>query len=214
MGRFDGGFTGFRFREIPTLSKDSAAYEAPIEQGGGFAVRAQLFRPDGTPVDGSTWAFFNNWEKRVRVTKLRIEERGETVPDLAALPKSAILGRYEAPLLRGPIGVVGRIGLMSEAVLRAPGSGEYEIAVKTQSGHASLYLDLDGDGKWSAKEKLITDTPSTEKPVAVRVQLAADTSVRLRVDHRNDEPRPVLIVTLDGPGTRGKREITPYLQLR
>ncbi|YCM46689.1 family 20 glycosylhydrolase [Verrucomicrobiaceae bacterium 227] len=207
--------TSIEFFSPPAPSSSSPAYSAPVTQGGGFSIRAKLFRENGSPVGGDTWTNFLNYPNRVHVTEFDIGFDGRnTVPDLAAQPKADILRQFEAPMLRGTWRGVELVGQLHLADLVAPMTGEYTLAMKSSSGHASLYLDLNKNGKWEAAEKLISDTPSNESRVeATPVTLKAGVQYRLRVDHKSDTPRPVLVVYLNGPGISGVGEVSQFLTL-
>lgn len=213
-GGFSNNLTYFNFPDTPAPTTASSSYSVPFAESGGFSIRAKLFRADGTAVDGDTWQFFNNWSNRVNVTDYDIgEPDGSEVPDLAALTPADVVRAYDMPMLRGQLRNVEKVGQLQQAMLTPPGSGTYTVSLKTQSGHASLYLDLNGNGSWDTGEKLITDTPSDESVQSTTVTLAADTSYLLRVDHKTDMPRPVLVVYLEGPATNGRQEASPWLTL-
>lgn len=207
--------TSVHFPSPPSPDPGSNAYSAPFSMSGGFSVRAKLFRQDGTPVDGDTWSMCNNWPNRVKVAEYDIGELGGSdVPDMTSQPAENLLREYEVPMLRGAFRNVLLVGQLQLANLTPPESGDYVISMKTQSGHASLYLDLNRNGSWDAAEKLITDTPNTEIPQdATPVTLEAGVSYPLRVDHKSGIPRPVLVVYLNGPGTGGRQEASPWLTL-
>ncbi|MBK1833744.1 family 20 glycosylhydrolase [Roseibacillus ishigakijimensis] len=215
LGGFSNQMTGPYFPAPEAPGESSSEYEGPFSQSGGFSVRARLFREDGSLVGGDTFQFFNNWENRVQVTEFQLEvERGASVPDMEEISEREQIRSYQLPFLRGPFRNVDLIGQLHESLLIPPASGDYTISAKTQSGHASVFLDLNQDGKWQAGEKLIVNTPNSEEEIAASpVRLEAGKPYRLRVDHKTGIPRPVLLVYLDGPGTEGKKEISPYLHL-
>lgn len=207
---FQGSFTWIDFPEPKDPIKAGRTDSKPFLLKGGGSVRARLFRDDGTPVGGGTWARFLSWPDRVQVTEVDIGRRTpSTVPDLASL--STVVRRYRLPMLRGPIGSSGVVGQMFEARLQVPSDGEYQISLKTQSGRASLYLDLDRDGSWSANELLIENTPTSEEPQTVTVTLGRDAPYSLRIDHASGLPRPVVLAYLEGPGLEKREELSPYL---
>lgn len=133
--------------------------------------------------------------------------------DMESLPKDKIIGSYEMPMLRGPLRHTSIRGQKMESVLTAPSSGEFEISMKTQSGHATLYLDTNGDGKCDKSEILIADTPNTEKPQTAKVALEKGKQYPLRVDHNVGMPRPVVIVTLKAEGEERGKDISEFLSL-
>lgn len=215
LGEVRGGVEHFMFQPTPTPTISSPAYDGPIDASGGFSVRAQLFRKNGEPVDGHTWKFFINYPNRVRVTSYNVGRRTQPrVQDLASLPDSRVQKRYELPMLRGGMRNVEVRGLMTEADLTPPASGDYTLHLKTANGHASLYLDTNRNGQWEPEEKLISDSPNNEAlQTASEVELDASQRYRLRIDHNTGMPRPVLVVYLEGPGTNGRESITRYLSL-
>jgi hypothetical protein len=213
-GGFSNTLTWIDFPDTPSPTEESAAYAEGLLGEGGFSIRARLFREDGTAVDGEAWQFYNNWPDRVVVTEYEIDrERGAVVPDLAGLPRERLLRRYQMPMLRGPLRNVEFVGQLQESILTPPGTGVYTVSMKTQSGHASLFLDLNRDGVWDVGEKVIADTPNTEEPQSTEVEMKAGESYRLRVDHKSGMPRPVVLVYIEGPETDGRKEISPYLAL-
>jgi len=206
------GFFGFPDTPHPTSSSPTA--KSPVTKSGGFSICAKLFRKDGSQIDGTSWAFYNNWPMRVSVTEFEMGRHTKPkVADLANLPESRILRKHQLPMLRGPLRNVTIRAQMIESTLTAPGTGTYEIGMKTQNGTASLYLDVNQNDKWDKVEKLIANTPTSEKRILVNVELKKGQKYRLRVDHNNGIPRPVLIVSLEGPGTNGSKDITSYLSL-
>lgn len=187
-------------------------YQRPLDGQGGYALRAQLMRNDGRPVAGQTWARFQQWPNRVQVQEFEIGPRTPSVfPDFNTFGEDQQLRSYSLPMLRGPIGHNKVLGQRFHASLQAPAGGEHTISMKTQSGRARLWIDLNQDGEFSATEELIQETPSTEEPQSAPVQLQADRSYALRVDHISGLPRPVVLVYLEGPGTEGRKEISSFL---
>ncbi|MEN8785205.1 MAG: family 20 glycosylhydrolase [Akkermansiaceae bacterium] len=211
---FSNNFTWIDFRNPIKLTTMGEVYEEPVERSGGFGIRAQLFREDGSPVEGKTWSFFNNWEPRVSVTEYDIG--GKTLPkvfDMAELPEEKVISKYKLPMLRGPLRNTFIRGQKFESILTAPGAGDFEISMKSQSGHATLFLDVNQNGKWEKEEILIADTPNTEIPQVVKVKLKEGAQYRLRVDHNSGLPRPVVIVTLLGGSLEKKVDISEFLSL-
>lgn len=190
---------------------------------GSGALRAALFGKDGKQIGAETWHRFVNWPMRVDVTDYRIGRRvpkvgtgiaGGRTPDFDTFGEDRILARYQLPMLRGPLDHAAVKGQRFEATVVAPESGDLEIGMKTQSGHATLWLDKNRDGTFDASERIIPETPDTEKPLRATVTLEAGAEYALRVDHVSALPRPVVIVTLDKPGAQRPREITQFLKTR
>ncbi len=64
---------------------------------------------------------------------------------------------------------------------------------------------------------MIVDTPTSEARITADVELRAGHDYALQIDHATALPRPVLIVTLEGPAPfsedgKGAKEISPWLQ--
>jgi len=211
VGSFQNDLTGPKFSDAP---EPHLVYEKPFKLPGGFSIRAQLFSPDGKPIDGQTWEFFNNWENRVKVTEYEIPRSSkQEVPDLLKLPKSAITKTYQMPMLRGPMRNVELSGQLLISDLIVPKTGDYRIVAKTQSGHANVYLDLNQNETWEDDEKLITNTPNSEAPITSKtIILTKGQRYGLRVDHKTGMPRPVVLVYLK-KGEERKREISSFLKL-
>ncbi len=216
--KFGGTTSWIEFRDPDAPATTDASNAMRIR--GGASIRAALFR-DGHQIGAETWARCVHWPMRVSVTEYAVGRRvpepgtgrdGSRIPDFDALSDSAITRRYELPMLRGPLDHRGVCGQRMHATLVAPTSDELEIGMKTQSGHAMLWLDLDRDGSFSDSERLIGETTNTEKPIRSRVRLEAGVEYALRVDHLAALPRPVVIVTLDEPGKERPREITQFLK--
>ena len=211
---FSNSYTWIDFANPKVATAEGEIYSAPLKRTGGFGVRAQLFRKDGSPVDGQTWAFFNNWEPKVQVKTYDIG--GKTLPkvfDIAKLPEDKVVSEYVLPMLRGPLRHASIVGQKFESLLEAPGTGEFEIGMKTQSGHATLYLDVNQNEKWDKGEILIADTPNTEQPQVAKVALMKGEKYRLRIDHHSGLPRPVVIVTLEGGNLEKQTDISEFLSL-
>ena len=213
-GGFSGDLSRAEFAPVPTPMQAGIAYANALTMSGGFSVRAQLFRDDGTAVEGNTWAFFNNWPDRVRVTEYDIGRRTPTsVPDLAKMPRARVQARYALPMLRGHIRSVAISAQQLESTLTPPQSGAYDISIETQDGLATLYVDLNDNHRWDQGEAIIPLTPNTGVRQKAAVTLRADQPVLLRIDHVTAMPRPTLIVYLEGPGTQGRQEISKYLSV-
>ncbi|MFK7959353.1 MAG: hypothetical protein AB8G96_02420, partial [Phycisphaerales bacterium] len=102
-------------------------------------------------------------------------------------------------------------GQRFEATIQSPGTGTFELGLKTQNGHATAWIDLNRDGVFSEAERLIPETPSTEERLRAPVEMTAGERYPLRVDHVSGMPRPVVIVTLDVPGAERPKGITGHL---
>ena len=211
VGGFQDDLTGPKFSDAP---EPHLVYEKPFKLSGGFSIRAQLFSPDGKPIDGQTWEFFNNWENRVQVTEYEIDRKTKNkVPDLLKLPKSSITKTYQMPMLRGLMRNVEIRGQLLTSDLIVPETGDYQIVTKTQSGHATVYLDLNLNKTWEPNEKLITNTPNSEAPITSKtITLTKGQRYGLRVDHKTGMPRPVVLVYLQ-KGDEKEREISAFLSL-
>lgn len=188
--------------------------ERAVAITGSASIRAALFAPDGTQIGSETWARCIDWPNRVHVTEFELPRRRSGAPervDFSGLGVSTRTGSHLMPMLRGPLDHTAARGQRNDATLVAPGSGEYVIGIKTQSGWASLSLDLDGDEEFSPDEMLVAATPNSEELIARTVTLEEGRRYALRVDHETALPRPVLIVTLDEPGNERPTEITRHL---
>lgn len=211
LGSFSNSFTYLTFGNIPPITAESTRYEGPFQQAGGFGIRAQLFREDGTPVDGTDWQDFCNWPNTVRVTEYDTDERVlEEVPDLTRLPDRRVIRRYGLPFLRGPINHTRIIGQVFEATLVAPGTGTYELTAQTVRGRMNVYIDLNGDGEWTAGERLFTNTPRDETQMTAPVELTQGVSYAVRVDHAAAQYGPLVWLHIDGPGTDGKKDMSYF----
>lgn len=209
---FQGDLNWLAWKTPEDPMREGMPYQRPLDGQGGYALRAQLMRGDGRPVPGQTWARIQQWPDRVSVIDYEIGARTpKTFPDFGTFTEAQVLARYRLPMLRGPIGHTRVRGQRFRASLQAPDSGEYTISMKTQSGRARLWLDLDHDGLFSSKEELVTETPNTEELQSTPVRLHAEQVYALRVDHISGLPRPVVLVYLEGPGIEGRKEISSYL---
>ncbi|MFG0288902.1 MAG: family 20 glycosylhydrolase [Rhodopirellula sp. JB044] len=209
-GGWSGRLNSPNFHPVPEPQNE---YQTAIKGRGAFSVRAELIREDGTPVDGHSWRFFNNWPDRVEVSEFDIGRRTpRQVPDLDALPRSKFLRRYRMPYLRGLTRNVAVRGQMTVADLVAPANGVHTLELRTQSGHATLFFDKNQNGRFEKDEVLVRDSPNDESGQKADVVLKRGERYRVRVDHATGMPRPVLLLFLTGPD--GKRaEISEYLEL-
>lgn len=211
LGEFSGSLGAPNFRPVPLPEHE---YSSPLSVEGAFGIRAELVRKDGSVVGGNSWSFYNNWPMRVEVTEYDLGgKRFQKVPDLAALPEKKILRRFQMPYVRGRLQNVVQVGQMSVAELVAPADGQHTFELRTQSGHATLYVDLNQDGTWDADEILIRDTPNTEKGQTAHATLKQGQRYRLRIDHSTGIPRPVLNLLISKPGQAKPVSIAPFLEL-
>ncbi|MEW4562067.1 family 20 glycosylhydrolase [Bremerella sp. JC770] len=209
-GHFSGSLGAPDFQPVPV---PEVAYTDPTAMAGPFGLRAELVREDGTPVDGHSWAFFSNWPMRVAVTEYEIGGKTlPSVPDLASLPEGSVLQRYQMPYIRGLLQNTRIVGQMCVADFIAPQDGEYTFDLRTQSGHASFYIDLNQNDQWEADEALIRDTPNSEEPKLAKASLKSGQRYRLRLDHSTGVPRPVLNLTVTPP-EGARTSIDQYLRL-
>ena len=209
-GGWSGSLNSPNFRPVP---KPDQIYQSPLTGKGPFSIRAELLREDGTSVDGHSWQFYNNWPNRVEVVEYDIGRRTlRKVPDLAALPKSKILRKYQMPYVRGLMTNVEVRGQLTTTDLIAPASGKHQLELRTQSGHATLFFDQNQNGRFEEGEVLVKDSPNDESGQIANVNLKQGERYRIRLDHSTGIPRPVLLLFITGPD--GKRtEISKYLQL-
>ena len=200
--------------EIAAVSVGSEAYKNEFRVAGGFGVRAQLFRNNGTAVDGDTLKYFNNMQNRVRVTTYDFGRTAlQNVPDLLAQQnRSKIVKVENMPLLRGPVVHTELGAQLHESVLNVPGSGQYTLSAQSQSGRATVYIDLNKNGRWDTGEAVIVETPTTEQKISVKLNLNKG-AYNFRVDHALNLPRPALILELEGPGTQPSKTFSEYLSL-
>ncbi len=209
---WDGSYEWIYTGPIPAVTPASPAYGGPIELSGGFGIRAQLYRSDGTAVGGTSLATFNNWPQTVHVVHFRVDrdEVFTSVPD-TELMEDRRIGDYRMPVLRGPMPHNEIVLERHTATLRITEGGRYTFALQTQHGRANFHLDLDGDGVWDPNERIIDDTPSTEQPMSVTIELRPGDH-RIRVDHLAGMPRVAMIAAITGPDTGGRRSsLNPYL---
>lgn len=211
--RFSDSLNYFGFDLAMPVTMDSTMYAGPMLMEGGFAIRAQLFRVDGSSIEGSDWQNFNNWPNRVKVTEFDVGDRVlDEVPDFTQFNAEKIKRKYDMPMLRGPMNHNQLIGQQFNATLIAPGTGEFTFLAKTRQGHASVYVDLNQDGKWDADEKRVLKTPRNEKPVQFKLDLVEGERYAVRVDHVTYLPGLVVGVQFAGPGVKGERaDISGYL---
>lgn len=211
----EGGWSGsLNSPNFRPAADPNNAYVAPITIRGPGSIRAELVREDDTPVDGQTWQYFNNWPNRVEVTEYNIGRRTpRQVPDLAAMPESMIVRRYPMPYLRGLMQNVDVRGQLTVTDLVAPATGEHTLELRTQSGHATLYFDINQDGRFERNEVLIKDSPNDESGQFAKVTLNKGLRYRIRIDHATGIPRPVLLLFITRPDTGQRSEISQYLKL-
>jgi hypothetical protein len=210
LGTFTNQLQASGFSDIGETSGSSNAYSAPFASpNGGFGVRARLHRSSGTPVEGHTLANFNNWANIIAVKEFNVPRRPlSSVPDFASFTSAEVKRSYSQPIMRGPYVTDEVRGQMFRATLQAPGSGSYTLRVQTGGGRASVYIDLNRNGIWEDSERVLKDAQGTAVDATVTLD---NDPYRFRVDHASDAVSPILIVSLNGPGTSGLKEITPYL---
>ena len=205
---------------IPQLDHPWDPTADDAADASSFTLRARLVDEAGVARSAGTWLRVIDWPARVQVTDYDVGLRGDVVRraaeergwiDLGALPEAAVTSRHAMPTLRGPLRHARIKGQRLEANLVAPRGGPQEIGMKTQSGRATLWLDLDRDGLFEEDERLIDHSPTTEALVRRTVELEEGASYALRIDHLTALPRPVLIVTLDEVGAERPREVTEHL---
>ncbi|MCC9642483.1 family 20 glycosylhydrolase [Rhodopirellula sp. JC740] len=209
-GGWSGRLNSPNFHPVPKPHRD---YDQPLMARGPFSVRAELVRNDGTTVDGHSWQFFHNWPNRVEVTEFDIGRRTpKTVPDLASLPESKILRRYRMPYVRGLMQNVAVRGQMTESDLIAPADGKHVLEMRTQSGHATLFVDANQNGTFETEEVLVRNSPNDESGQFAEVLLRKGARYRIRIDHATGMPRPVLLLFITPPDGN-RTEISQYLHL-
>lgn len=192
---FTGSFGWIAYADPKDPLRDGARYEAPFAADGSRAIRACFVGEDGRPRGAGTWLRTNDWPMRVAVQEFALRRDAPLdVPDLLAEPPGEVVQSYRMPMLRGPLTHTTARGQLLLAEFVAPETGTIKLGMKTQSGRASLYLDLDRDGVWGKGERLIANTPTSEAWQEASVQLVKGEVYRLRVDHRSALPRPVLMV--------------------
>jgi hypothetical protein len=200
----------------PAIALDDGS----LELDGNYAVRFGLFDADGELLGSETHLRVFQWEPRVRVTEFDLDptawpRRLDPAParfDFDGLPADARRANYTLPMLRGPLAHLDEHGQRLEATLVAPFDGPAQLGLKTQSGSAVLWLDLNRDGAFDEDERLLGPSPSSEARETAVVELVEGERYALRVDHLVRLPRPVLLVSLDEPGAERPAEISRHLE--
>lgn len=204
IANFDSG-------PLELVDAKSELYLEPIQIArDGFAIGAKLFRADGTAVRGQSYRVYNNFPQTV-VTTIYERSRDEfpaserEVPDFENfVGKRAVVQIYQTPWLRGNWTHTERSLQRQDATWRVKQPGEYQFECKADSGRASVYVDLNQNGVWETDEKLITTLPKEER---VSVTLALEPGdYPIRVDHVTELVRPVLITSIIGPDSDGRRQ--------
>jgi|GEM_PF-6821462 len=210
-----GNIGGFRFPDSGYPEKGSRAADQPIKMKGGFSIAAQLFRQNGDPIEGISWAFFNNWPMKVDIVEYDVGRyTKQQVPDFSKFKDDKIIGRHQLPMIRGPLRNVYIRGQMVTTILTMPKDGDYTLLAKTQNGHASVYLDLNQNGRWEKDEKLISDTPKTEVWQSGReIKLKGGEDYLLRIDHNTGIPRPILGLGIEGTGFKKRTGLQDFIRL-
>ncbi|MDQ8189818.1 family 20 glycosylhydrolase [Roseibacillus persicicus] len=214
VGGSNNSLSALNFDEVPETTPTSTAYSGEFNRTGGFGIRAALYRQDtGEIVDGHDYQFFSNLENRVRVTSYQVPRRplGQ-VPDLASYGQTEIKAVYELPILHGPYIHTESIAQKHDAILTVPETGEYEFELRTNQGRGSFYLDLNKNGLWDADELLIADTTPDEAAKDARVVLNTG-EYRFRLDHVTNPIGATILLSMEGPGTGGRKDIQEYLSL-
>lgn len=214
-GTSESGFSRLIWRSINDPAGGGTDYTVPFAQSGLFGVRAGLFLGDGTQVGGSTWNYYVNWENRIHVVEYDVNENVSLpVPDMTTLPAASIIREVEVPTLRGALGGVRQIARLVTSELTAPASGDFTFEVKTNNGHANLYVDLNQNGSFEAGEKLLTDTGNGDFwTAAAPVNLVSGEKHAIRIDHLQRLVGPRMAVSLTGPGRPSRNDITELLSL-
>ncbi len=84
------------------------------------------------------------------------------------------------------------------------------LQAQSRDARATVYADLNREGQWEPQGKLLATTPGEEKQRAT-VQLDPD-PYPIRIDYASGPLSSVLIVSLEGTGTQGCKEISRFLK--
>lgn len=202
---------GMNFSKVAETTGSSPAYSAPFTSpAGGFGIRAQLYRTDGTPVDGHDWQHYNNPPNNIEMTEFIVpREKLSSVPDFASYTSDKVKGKVLLPIIRGPYVQDEVKGQMFRGTLQAPGSGTYELKLQTNDGLASAYIDLDRNGVWDISDRVFSNVGGD---VEVLTNVTLDSGpYRVRLDHAAGFVTPTLIFQIQGPGTNGRKFVSQYL---
>jgi hypothetical protein len=210
LGTFNNSRDNTNFDAIAETTGSSTAYTAPFTSpNGGFGIRARLHRSGGTPVEGHTIAHFNNWANNIKVTEYEVPRHPlPMAPDFASYTSSKIERTFSQPLFRGPYVTDATKGQMFRATLQAPGSGTYTMRVETGGGFATMYVDKNRNGIWEPSERVFTNFNGA----ATNFTVTLDSSpYQFRVDHATNGLSSLLMMSMNGPGTGGAKDIATYL---
>jgi hypothetical protein len=199
------------FDLVPATTTSSTAYAGPFTSpNGGFGIRAQLYRTNGTAVEGHDWQHYNNWENKISLTEFQVPRIPiGSVPDFASYTSGKVKHRFMIPLLRGPYVLDEVKGQMFRADIQAPGTGNYTLRLQVSDGAVSVYVDLNRNGIWETSEKVLADV-SGDNFVDATINLGSGT-YPLRVDHASGAVGAMVWLRMSGQGTGGYKEIANYL---
>ncbi|MEM7455993.1 MAG: family 20 glycosylhydrolase [Planctomycetota bacterium] len=215
---YSGNLNWIHSGQVPPVTAESPVFDGPARFNEPVGIRARLFRHNGEPVEGTSWEVFNNWPSRVLVTEYstvpdQYPLNNVTVPDTTRLDPDSRIAEFVMPCLRGPVNHINRVIQRHEATLLIEAGGRYQFRAQSQSGRATIYMDLNRNGQWDPGEAVISDTPTSEEQLETELELTAG-EYALRVDHITDMPRPVIIVSLSGPDTGDQyQEISSHLKV-
>jgi hypothetical protein len=210
LGTFNNSRDSTNFGTIADTTGSSTAYSAPFTSpNGGFGIRARLHRSGGTPVEGHAIAHFNNWANNIKVTEYEVPRHPlPSAPDFASYTSSKIERSFSQPIFRGPYVTDATKGQMFRATLDAPGSGTYTMRVETGGGFATMYVDTNRNGIWEDSEKVF----SNFNGAATNFTVTLDSNpYQFRVDHATNGLSSLLMMSMNGPGTSGAKDIATYL---
>jgi hypothetical protein len=202
---------GMNFSKVAETTSASPAYTAPFTSpSGGFGIRAQLYRSNGTPVDGHDWQHYNNPPNNVEMTEFVVPRvKFSSVPDFASYTSDKIIHKTRLPLIRGPYVLDEVKGQMFRGTLQAPGSGTFELKLQVNDGLASAYIDLNRNGIWEESDRVFSNIGGD---VEVLKNVTLDSQpYRVRLDHAGGFIAPTLIFQIQGPGTSGRKFVSQYL---
>lgn len=211
LGNGSNEYDSSGFELVPPPTSSSTEYSKPFTSPNGpFGIRAQLFREDGTPVDGTDMQYFSNRENKIELTEFTVPAKPlKETPDFATFPADKIKQKVLVPELRGPYVLDEVKGQMFIADLKAPGRGKYTFRLQVSDGHGTLYVDLNRNGTWEPAERILANA-TDDKPTDVEIDLESG-PYRLRVDHASGAIGGMCWLRLSGPGVDGFKNISAYL---
>jgi hexosaminidase len=211
LGNGSNEFDSSGFELVPLTTSSSNAYTAPFASPkGAFGIRAQLFRKDGTPIEGSDMQFFSNRENKIELTEFEVPAKPlKETPDFATFPPAKIKRKVLVPELRGPYVLDEAKGQMFLADLQTPDRGKHTFRLQVSDGHGTLFLDLNRNGKWEPAERILANA-TDDKPTDIEVDLESG-PYRLRVDHASGAIGGMCWLRISGPGIDGFKNISAYL---